>query len=167
MLQSKKPSAKELEHREQMACYLCFGTRSSGILLETSLAALKGDLKFLLDVIQYLCSFFFFFFEIDPSEHHLISALAVISQLSYQHMGTVERENAFQHHPQSLGKSPVTDRILSTHLDDKFIKAVALKMLEMTKVVIHTPPLQHSKRAGSLCNTNSAREKSQSSTNLY
>lgn len=49
----KRPVPRSWDSEKQMACYLCFGTRSSWILLETSLAAFRGDLKFL-DVIQHL-----------------------------------------------------------------------------------------------------------------
>lgn len=52
----ERPVPSSWDREEQMACYLCLGTRSSQILLGTSSAALKGDLKFL-NVIQYLWHF--------------------------------------------------------------------------------------------------------------
>lgn len=81
--------------------------------------------------------------EINASAHCSVCALAVPSAAHY----TVLTENAFQHHSQALRNTPAVYRIIQTHLEDVFIGAAALKMLGMTKVVMHTPPLQHSMRS--------------------
>lgn len=93
----KRPVPRSWDREEQMVCYLCLGTRSSQIPLETSSAAFKGDLKFL-NVIQYL-----WYFLKNQCQWALCSFctgsdLICTLQLSYQHMFAVVRENAFQHH---------------------------------------------------------------------